>query len=57
MMFISYFGNFTGAAIMVGLMIAARTYEGKTGYLVYSAELKVGAIKTRAVPCSKSVGI
>jgi len=41
MMFISYFGNFAGTAIMVGLFYAAGTYEGKDEYLIYSAEHKV----------------
>jgi len=44
MLFMSYFGNFAGTAIMVGLLLAANTFDGKNAYLVYSAELKVGVI-------------
>lgn len=42
MLFVSFFGNFAGTAIMVGLFVAANTYEGKDGYLIYSAHKKVG---------------
>jgi len=41
MLFISYFGNFAGTAIMVGFFYAANTFKGKDGYLIYGAEHKV----------------
>ena len=41
MLSVSYFGNFAGTALMVGLFYAAGTYEGKDEYLIYSAEQKV----------------
>ncbi|KAF5829045.1 formate nitrite transporter [Dunaliella salina] len=43
MLFIVYFGNFMGCAMMVGLWIASGSYEGNQDYLVFSAEKKVRA--------------
>mmetsp|Transcript_12562 Transcript_12562/g.34336 ORF Transcript_12562/g.34336 Transcript_12562/m.34336 type:complete len:389 (-) Transcript_12562:940-2106(-) len=42
-LFIVYFGNFAGCAMMVGLWIASGSFDDNHDYLVFSAEKKVGA--------------
>ncbi|KAF5841851.1 Formate/nitrite transporter-domain-containing protein [Dunaliella salina] len=62
MMFITWFGNFAGTALMVGFMVATNTYEdGKDGYLKYGAEHKVsdswGATFAKGILANWLVGI
>ncbi|KAF5836186.1 hypothetical protein DUNSADRAFT_6295 [Dunaliella salina] len=43
MLFIVYFANFAGCAMMVGLWIASASFDENHDYLVFSAEKKVRA--------------
>ena len=58
---VSWFGNFIGCAIFVGLMYAAGIYEGKNWFTLYLATKKVhygwGKVFVRGIFANWLVGI